>query len=104
MQPKTNRLLMLLVGAVISGCATQTDRSSSGGGAQSQAEPEKESVRFVDRPLDDSPPPKPPAVAVAPKAAPPQDETTPDFPVTKTDVPEDRAKHDEVDGTCPREE
>src|SRR5258708_3790880 len=104
MQPKTNRLLMLLVGAVISGCATQTDRSSSGGGAQSQAEPEKESVQFVDRPLDDSPPPKPPAVAVAPKAAPPKDETTPDFPVTKYELPEDQAKDEEVDDLGPQED
>src|SRR5258708_2014057 len=104
MQPKTNRLLMLLVGAVISGCATQTDRSSSGGGAQSQAEPEKESVQFVDRPLDDSPPPKPPAVAVAPKAAPPKDETTPDFPVTKYELPEDQAKDEEVEDLGPQED
>ena len=38
MQPKTNRLLMLLVGAVIAGCASQTERSSSGGGTQTEYE------------------------------------------------------------------
>ena len=41
MRPKTNRLLMLLVGVVISGCASQTDRSSSGGGVQAQTERER---------------------------------------------------------------
>ena len=132
MRPKTNRLLMLLVGAVISGCASQTDRSSSGGGAQTQAEyervggssnavtqeelqrraaakaiaeapapqpapapayePEKESVQYVDRPLEENPPPKPVVVAVAPK-----DETTPDFPVTKYELPEEQAEDEEVE-------
>ena len=41
MRPKTNRLLMLLVGAVIAGCASQTERSSSGGGTQTQTEHER---------------------------------------------------------------
>ena len=126
MRPKTNRLLMLLVGAVISGCASQTDRSSSGGGAQTQTEyervggssnavtqeelqrraaakaaaeapapqpapapayePEKESVQYVDRPLEETPPPKPAKVATAPK-----DEAIPDFPVTKYELPEGQA-------------
>jgi outer membrane protein OmpA-like peptidoglycan-associated protein len=104
MQPKTNRLLMLLVGAVISGCASQTDRSSSGGGAQAQSEPEKESVQYVDRPLDESPPPKPPAVAVAPKAAAPKDEATPDFPITKYELPEEQAKDEEVEDLGPQED
>jgi outer membrane protein OmpA-like peptidoglycan-associated protein len=104
MRPKTNRLLMLLVGAVISGCASQTERSSSGGGAGSQAvaeapapkptpappyEPQKESVQYVDRPLEESPPPKKAVVAVAPK-----DEATPDFPVTKYELPEDEEVED----------
>ncbi len=136
MQPKTNRLLMLLVGAVISGCAGQTDRSSSGGGVQAQTErervggssnavtqaelerraaakavaeapasqpapapkpapayePERESVQYVDRPLDASPPPKPAVVAAAPK-----DEAIPDFPVTKYELPEEQAPDEEVD-------
>jgi outer membrane protein OmpA-like peptidoglycan-associated protein len=85
MRPKTNRLLMLLVGAVITGCASQTDRSASGGGTQSQATPEKESVQFVDRPLEESPPPKPKAVVAARK-----EEPTPDFPVTKYELPEEQ--------------
>jgi len=97
MPTKTNRLLMLLVGAAISGCASQTDRSSSGGGAQAQNEPEKESVQYVDRPLEESPPPKPAAVAVAPKAAAPKDEATPDFPISKYELPEEPAKDEEVE-------
>jgi outer membrane protein OmpA-like peptidoglycan-associated protein len=99
MRPKTNRLLMLLVGVAISGCASQTDRSSSGGGAQAQAEPEKESVQYVDRPLEESPPPKPAAVAVAPK-----DEAVPDFPVTKYELPEEQAKDEEVEDLGPQDD
>ena len=129
MRPKTNRLLMLLVGAVISGCASQTDRSSSGGGAQTEFErvggtsnavtqeelqrraaakaaaeapapqpapapayePERESVQYVDRPLQESPPPKPAVVAVVPK-----DETPADFPVTKYELPEEQIEDEEV--------
>jgi OOP family OmpA-OmpF porin len=90
MRPKTNRLLMLLVGAAVSGCASQTDRSSSGGGDRYQ--PEKEAVQIVDRPLPDTPPPKPAPVAVAPKAEP-----TPDFPVTKYELPQDQATDDEIE-------
>jgi OOP family OmpA-OmpF porin len=106
MQPKTNRLLMLLVGAVIAGCASQTERSGSGGGAQTQTEapaevpvpqpapapayePQRESVQYSDRPLEESPPPKPPVVATAPK-----DEATPEFPVTKYELPEDEEVED----------
>jgi len=99
MRTKTNRLLMLLVGAAISGCASQTDRSSSGEGAKAQAEPEKESVQYVDRPLDESPPPKPAAVAVAPK-----DEATPEFPVTKYELPEEQAKDEEVEDLGPQDD
>lgn len=97
MRQGTNRLLMLLIGAAISGCASQTDRSSSGGGAEPAAqvatpqpapapayEPEKESVQFVDRPLEETPPPKP-AVAA------PKDEALPDFPITKYELPEEEA-------------
>ena len=90
MRPKTNRLLMLLVGAAISGCASQTDRSSSGGGNQYQ--PERDAVQFVDRPLEEPPPRKPAAVAVAPKAEP-----TPDFPITTYTLPEDQATDDEIE-------
>ena len=104
MPSKTNRLLMLLVGAAISGCASQTDRSSSGGGAQAQNEPEKESVQYVDRPLEESPPPKPAAVAVAPKAAAPKDEATPDFPISKYELPEEQAKDEEVEDLGPQED
>src|SRR5258706_266548 len=104
MRPKTNRLLMLLVGAVISGCVSQTERSSSGGGGGTPAvaeapapkaepapayEPKKESVQYVDRPLEESPPPKKAVVAIAPK-----DEATPDFPVTKYELPVDEEFED----------
>ncbi|MGH8692815.1 MAG: OmpA family protein [Burkholderiales bacterium] len=83
MRPKTNRLLMLLIGAMLAGCASQTERSSSGGGAeQAQApaptpapapayEPQGESVQFVDRPLK------------APE------QPLPDFPVTKYEIEEE---------------
>ena len=132
MRPKTNRLLMLLVGAAISGCASQTDRSSSGGGDQVQIEhervghstnavtqeelarraaakaaaetapaaaaetalayePQKESVQYVDRPLEETPPPKP-AAAVASK-----DEAIAEFPITKYELPEEQAIDDEVE-------
>src|SRR3954464_12009613 len=97
MRAKSNRLLMLLVGAAISGCANQTDRSSSSGSDRYQ--PEKESVQIVDEPLENAPPPKPaPAAAAAPKpeavpenppppkpapvAAAPQNEAVLEFPVT----------------------
>jgi len=90
---------MLLVGAAISGCASQTDRSSSGEGAKAQAEPEKESVQYVDRPLEENPPPKPAAVAVAPK-----DEATPEFPVTKYELPEEQAKDEEVEDLGPQDD
>ena len=103
MRPKTNRLLMLLVGAAISGCASQTDRGSSGGGDQAQTEPKKESVQFIDRSLEDTPPPKPAAVAVPPKAV-PKDEATPDFPVTKYELPEEQAKAEEVEDLGPQDD
>lgn len=41
MQRGTNRLLMLLVSAAIAGCASQTERSSSGSGAQDAVEYER---------------------------------------------------------------
>ena len=96
MRPKTNRLLMLLIGAMLAGCASQTERSSSGGGAeQAQApapaptpapapapayEPQSESVQFVDRPLEETPPPPPAPVAKAPE------QPLPDFPITKYEI------------------
>src|SRR3954462_12376050 len=83
MPAKSNRLLMLLIGAAISGCASQTDRSSSSGSDRYQ--PDKESVQMVDRPLEDAPPPKP-----APVAAAPQNEAVPEFPVTKYELPEEQ--------------
>jgi len=81
---------MLLIGAMLAGCASQTERSSSGGGAeQTQTpaptpapapapayEPEGENVQFVDRPLEETPPPPPAPVAKAPE------QPLPDFPVT----------------------
>ncbi|HEV8644681.1 MAG TPA: OmpA family protein [Burkholderiales bacterium] len=94
MRPKTNRLLMLLIGAMLAGCASQTERSSSGGGAeQAQApaptpapapepvyEPQSENVQFVDRPLEETPPPPPAPVAKAPE------QPLPDFPITTYEV------------------
>ncbi|MEK6211175.1 MAG: OmpA family protein [Pseudomonadota bacterium] len=94
MRPQTNRLLMLLIGAMLAGCASQTERSSSGGGAeQAQApaptpapapapayEPKSESVQFVDRPLEETPPPRPAPVAKAPE------QPLPDFPITQYEV------------------
>jgi outer membrane protein OmpA-like peptidoglycan-associated protein len=121
MRPRTNRLLMLLVGVAISGCASQTDRSSSGGGDQSRMEketaaesaaatppapepaaayePEREPVQYVDRPLDETPPPKPAATAAAPK-----DEALPDFPITKYELPEEQAEDDAVGELGPQED
>ena len=94
MRPKTNRLLMLLIGAMLAGCASQTERSSSGGGAeQAQTpapapapapepayEPKSESVQIVDRPLEETPPPPPAPVAKAPE------QPLPDFPITTYEV------------------
>src|SRR3954470_14251535 len=104
MPAKSNRLLMLLIGAAISGCASQTDRSSSSGNDRYQ--PEKESVQMSDRPLEDAPPPKPAPVAAAPKpeavpenppppkpapvAVAPQNEAVAEFPVTKYELPEEQ--------------
>ncbi len=89
MRPKTNRLLMFLVGVAIAGCSSQTERSSSGGGDQYQ--PEKESVQFVERPLEEAPPPKP-----APVAAAPTSEPAAEFPVTKYEMPEDPVQEEEA--------
>ena len=92
MRPKTNRLLTLLIGAMLAGCASQTERSSSGAGAeQAQApaptpapapayEPQSENVQFVDRPLEETPAPRPAPVAKAPE------QPLPDFPITKYEV------------------
>jgi len=96
MRAKTNRLLMLLVGAAISGCASQTDRSSSGG--KDQYVPQKESVQIVDRPLENAPPPQPKPAPVA--AAPKQEEPTPDFPITTYELPQD----EEVEDLGPQED
>ena len=103
MRPKANRLLMLLVGAVISGCASQADRGNAGGGAKAQAGAETESVQFVDRPLEQSPPPKPKAVEESPPPKPKavaavrNDEPTPDFPVTKYELPEEQVDEEVED-------
>ena len=145
MRTKTNRLLMLLLGVAIAGCANQTDRSSSGGGEQAQIEhekvggssnavtqeelqrraaakaaaeaaavqaapvpqaapayePEKESVQYIDRPIDETPPPKPAPVAAAPK-----DEAVPEFPVTTYELPEEQAQaqEEEVEELGPQDD
>ena len=41
MRPGINRLLMLLIGTALAGCANQTERSSSGAGAQESVEYER---------------------------------------------------------------
>ncbi|HEX4986486.1 MAG TPA: OmpA family protein [Burkholderiales bacterium] len=126
MRPGTNRLLMLLVGAAIAGCAGQTERTSSGAGAtQSEVEyervggttnavtqeelerraaakaaaeqaapapePERESVQYIDTPLEETPPP----AAAAPAAV--KDEALPDFPITKYELPEEQASEEVED-------
>jgi outer membrane protein OmpA-like peptidoglycan-associated protein len=98
MQPRTSRLLMLLIGAMLAGCAAQTERSGAGTGSTEAApapaptaapepkpeppayQPESEGVSYIDRPLDTTPPPKPPKPA-------PANEPLPDFPVTKYELP-----------------
>ena len=116
-RPKTNRLLMLLLGAAIAGCASQTERSSSGGGDQTQAaaepataappsvpeptaayEPEREPVQYIDRPVEETPPPKAVAAAAVPK-----DEALPDFPITKYELPEE-PKDEDVEDLGPQED
>ncbi len=62
-------------------------------------EPEKEAVQYVDRPLEETPPPKPAAVAAAPK-----DEATPDFPISKYELPEEAAKDEEVEDLGPQDD
>ncbi len=65
MRPGTNHLLMLLVGAMLAGCAGQTERSGSGSGStQTQTpapatdvQPEADNVQMVDRALDPVPAP-----------------------------------------------
>lgn len=94
MKPGTNRMLMLLVSVAIAGCANQTERSSSGGSQQAQsavaAEPaKKESVTRQDTPVE-----TPAARAAAPAPA-PKDESTPEFPVTKYEIPADQAVQEE---------
>ncbi len=149
MRPGTNRLLMLLISASLAGCASQTERSSSGSGAedtveyervggtsnvvtqeelerraaakaaaeaqaaqpaaapQPEYEPKKEEVQYIDRPLDETPPP---VTAAAPAPAPTQsaaaDEALPDFPITKYEIeeaPAEQANEVEDLGTQPDE-
>jgi len=136
MRPGTNRLLMLLIGAALAGCANQTERSSSGAGANEiveaervggttnvvtqeelerraaakaaaeapvaqataapapEYEPQREEVQYIDRPLEETPPPKP---APAPRAA--ANEPLPDFPVTTYELPPEQADEVEDLGT-----
>jgi OOP family OmpA-OmpF porin len=135
MQRGSNRLLMLLISAAIAGCASQTERSSSGGGqdaveyervggttnvvtkeelerraaakAQAEAaaaapaapaeppkpeyEPKGEDVQYIDRALEETPPPKAEAPAPAPTAR-AADEPLPDFPITKYEIEDSPAQ------------
>ncbi|MGQ0577875.1 MAG: OmpA family protein [Betaproteobacteria bacterium] len=99
MRPKTNRLLMLLISAMLAGCASQTERSSSGGGAEkAQApapayEPQSDGVQFVDRPLEEAPPPA--QVAKAPRKTTYEDEAEEDLGVLGAEVDESSTLEDE---------
>jgi OOP family OmpA-OmpF porin len=134
---------MLLISAAIAGCASQTERSSSGGGqeaveyervggttnvvtkeelerraaakAQAEAaaaapapapaepakpeyEPQGEDVQFIDRPLEEAPPPKAEAPAPAPAPTPSAaEEPLPDFPITKYEIDESPAQEATAD-------
>lgn len=92
MRPKTNRLLMLMISAMLAGCASQTERSSSGLGTGQTEEPapqaqpappppaytpEPDAVQYSDRPLEATPPPKP------------ESQPLPDFPITTYELPEE---------------
>lgn len=94
MRPNTNRLLMLMISAMLAGCASQTERSASGSGGD-EVQPEAEEVQFVDRPLEATPPPAPepvPEPAPAPEPVPEpvaEPEPLPDFPVTTYELPEE---------------
>jgi outer membrane protein OmpA-like peptidoglycan-associated protein len=94
MQGKTNRLLMLLVGAAVAACSSQTERGSTGIGAETTPPPaeavsapppaplpEREGVQFTEAPLPEAPPPAP----VVAEAPPPQE--LPDFPITAYELP-----------------
>jgi outer membrane protein OmpA-like peptidoglycan-associated protein len=125
MRPGTNRLLMLLISASLAGCASQTDRSSSGAGAQDATpevqpaqtaaapqpdyEPQREEVQYIDRPLEETPAPvttAAPAPDPVPAPAPTRsaaDEPLPDFPITKYEIEEAPAEEVEDLGTQPDE-
>jgi outer membrane protein OmpA-like peptidoglycan-associated protein len=94
MQGKTNRLLMLLVGAAVAACSSQTERGSTGIGAETTPPPaeavsapppaplpEREGVQFTEAPLPQAPPPAP----VVAEAPPPQE--LPEFPITAYELP-----------------
>jgi outer membrane protein OmpA-like peptidoglycan-associated protein len=94
MQGKTNRLLMLLVGAAVAACSSQTERGSTGIGAETTPPPaeavstpppaplpEPEGVQFTEAPLPEAPPPAP----VVEEAPPPQE--LPEFPITAYELP-----------------
>lgn len=125
MTQKTNRLLMLLIGAAIAGCGSQTQRTSSGPGEQTQYErvggstnavtkeeierraaaaaaakeaaapPPAPAPEPVAAKAAEAPPAEPAKAATAPVAAAAKDEATPEFPVTKYELPEDVAKKEE---------
>ena len=122
MTQKTNRLLMLLIGAAIAGCGSQTQRTSSGPGEETQYERvggssnavtkeeiERRAVAAAAAKEAAAPPPPAPTPAPvkaeeapptqpakAPAAATAKDEATPEFPVTKYELPDEAAKQEEV--------
>jgi len=117
---------MLLIGAVLAGCANQTERSSSGGGAQDAVEYERvggtsnvvtkeelERRAAAKAAAEAAAEPPKPVAAAAPVAAAPApvrsaaaDEALPDFPITKYEAEEPAAEQaSEVEdlGTQPDE-
>lgn len=98
MRRNTNRLLMLLIGAAVAACSTQTERGSTGVGAETTPPPaeavstppadpgplpEPEAVQFSEAPLPEAPEsePEPEPVVV-------EQEVT-DFPITEYTLPDE---------------
>ncbi|HUF19996.1 MAG TPA: OmpA family protein [Burkholderiales bacterium] len=91
---------MLLVGAAVAACSSQTERGSTGIGAETTPPPaeavstpppaplpEPESVQFTEAPLPEAPPvvEAPPPEPEVVEAPPPQE--LPDFPITAYELP-----------------
>ncbi|MEX0960241.1 MAG: OmpA family protein [Burkholderiales bacterium] len=100
MRRNTNRLLMLLIGAAVAACSTQTERGSTGVGAETTPPPaeavstppadpgplpEPEEVQFSEAPLPEAPEPEPepePEPVVI-------EQEVADFPITEYALPDE---------------